>query len=667
MRFTQRLTLVSLFAGALLCGCEGGSSDEPAPIAFTPPPAPPGTGFVALYAPPVDVVPYPNDLYNPTGTRLTVPVKITSPLVAALNTLDGFSTTAVISAPFNAPLDPASLIPWNPLSMAPSAASIFVLNATAGTPLIPGTHYTVRISTAVGSGNGILEIVPLRPLSPRTRYAFIVTNGVRSTAGAAAAPDQVFSAVRNAHLAGLTSVPGVPALTPLFPAITPLIDTAVGLGLPGNTVSVAWTMQTQSIGDVLEVVDATTGARPAALVSAGITTAQLGLGLPGIASIYVGYLEVPYYGDPANPLTSFWVSSALAPPNVQNPTPVVRVPNQRIPLLATLPNAQSGQAEPAAGWPVVIFQHGITLNRTVMFALADAFAQAGFAVVAIDLPLHGVTDTANPFYQGPGSPFGNNERHFNLDNVGATGVFAPDGQIDNGWQILNVGNPLNARDHIRQAVADTIALKRTLPGLNFPDGDANPDLDGNRIHFVGISLGSIISGVFLGLDADVVTATLASPAGPWTSILTDPQAIDFGGPIRAVLSAQGLPPGTVGFDNFVRDLQTVIDPVDPVNYAADAAANHPLHVIEVLGDTAVPNAPNDYIAELWGLPSVSTTTAAAPPATVSGIVRFNAGAHSSLFNPAPNAAVTQEMQRQTVTYAATAGSTILITNATVVD
>ena len=92
-----------------------------------------------------------------------------------------------------------------------------------------------------------------------------------------------------------------------------------------------------------------------------------------------------------------------------------------------------------------------------------------------------------------------------------------------------------------------------------------------------------------------------------------------------MLSAQGLPQGTVGFDNFVRDLQTVIDPVDPINYAAAAAANHPLHVIEVLGDTAVPNAPNDYIAQLWGLPSRSTTAAVAPPATVSGIVRFRSG------------------------------------------
>jgi pimeloyl-ACP methyl ester carboxylesterase len=671
MRSIRRLTLVSLLVGAFTSGCESGSSENPAPITFTPAPAPAGTGFVALYAPPVDVVPYPNDLYNPTGTRLAVPVKITSPLSTALNTLDGFSTSAVISAPFNAPLDPTSLIPWNPTSMAPAAASIIVLNATAGTPLVPGVHYTVRVQTAVGSGNSVLEIVPLRPLLPRTRYVFILTNRIRSTAQVAAGPDLIFGAVRDAHLAGATSVPGQPLLTPLFPAITPFIDAARAppLSLAGNSIVVAWSMQTQSISNVLDTIAQSATARPAVLAATGTTTAQLGLGLPGIASIYAGYMEVPYYGDPANPLSSFWITAQQQPPNVQNATPFARVPNQRIPLLATLPNAGSGQTKPAAGWPVVIFQHGITLNRTVMFAMADSFAQAGFAVVAIDLPLHGITTTNNPLYQGPGNannPFGSNERHFNLDNVGATGVFAPDGQIDNGWQILNVGNPLNARDHIRQAVSDTIHLTRTLSGLDFP-GSANPDLDGNRIHFVGISLGSIISGVFLGVDTDIATATLASPAGPWTSILTDPQAIDFGAPIRAVLSAQGLPQGTVGFDNFVRDLQTVIDPVDPINYAGPAAANHPLHVIEVLGDTAVPNAPNDYIAQLWNLPSRSTTAAVVPPATVSGIVRFKAGVHSSLFNRTPSPAATTEMQKQTVTYAATGGTVIQISDATVVQ
>jgi hypothetical protein len=128
-----------------------------------------------------------------------------------------------------------------------------------------------------------------------------------------------------------------------------------------------------------------------------------------------------------------------------------------------------------------------------------------------------------------------------------------------------------------------------------------------------------------------------------------------------------LPQGTIGFDNFVRDLQTVIDPVDPVNYYIDAAANHPIHVIEVLGDTAVPNRPTDYMAQLWGLPSISTTTAVAPPATVEGIVRFKAGAHSSLFNPQPNPTVTQEMQTETVVYALSRGSQLPISNPSVVQ
>ncbi len=664
----QRLILCSLLCAFIAVGCESGSSNGPPPVQFTAPQPAAGTGFVALYAPPVDVGPYPNDLYNPTGSKLDVPIKITSPLAAALDTLDGFSTTAPISVPFNGPVDPASLVPFDPLAAPSGAESVYVLDATHGAPLVPGVDYTVRVSDAAGSGGGIVEILPLKPLAPRTRYAFVLTNRVHSTAGVAAAADLAFGAVRDASLAGLTSVPGTPALDPLFPAIAPLVASATSLlGVPGASIVVAFSMRTQSIGAVLNAIEATATPRNALVVSAGITTAALGLGLPGIADIYTGYIEIPYFGDPANPLASIWLNASLAPPDTTDPLPVARVPNMRIPLLATLPNAGSGHTRPSGGWPVVIFQHGITLNRTVMLAIADAFAQAGFAVIAIDLPLHGVTDTSSPFYQGPGSPFGNNERHFNLDNVGATGVFAPDGKIDDGWEILNLENPLNARDHIRQAVSDTIYLARTLPTLDFPNGDSSPDLDGTQIHYVGISLGSIISGVFLGVDSDVTTATLSSPAGPWTSILTDPAAVDFGAPIRAVLSAQGLPPGTVGFDSFVRDLQTVIDTVDPVNYAAAAAATHPLHVIEILGDTAVPNAPTDALAALWRLPSVHATTAVPPPATTSGIVRFTAGGHSSLFNPAIDPAVTTEMQRETVSYAAAGGSAIQITNSSVVE
>lgn len=648
---------------AFQSGCESGSSEGPAPITFTPAAPPAGAGFVALYAPPVDIGPYPNDIYHPPGQTLNVPEKITSPLAAALNTLDGFSTTAHISAPFNAPIDPASVVPFNPLALPTGAESLFVLDATNGVPLVPNVHYAARISTAAGSGGAILEIQPLVPLAPDTTYAFILTSGIESTAGVAAGPDTVFRLVRDAHLAGVMT--GNPGLDALLPAIGPLVDAAVNvLGLPGTSVVSAWSVSTQSTSDVLDYIEQTATAQASALVPTGISTAALGLGLPGIADLYVGFLAVPYYQSPSDPLASVWVNASFVPLTRDDPVPLPQGGLQRIPVLASLPNAASGQLQPAGGWPIVVVQHGVTVNRLVMVAMADALSQAGFGVVAIDLPLHGVTDITSPFYQGPGNPFGSTERHFNADNVGALGSFEPDGQIDDGWQIFNVGNPLNARDHGRQAVADLIHLMRTLPTMDF-DGDQNPDVDGNRLHFVSLSLGSMFSTALLAVNTDFSSATMTSPGGRFMDFLYDPLAIDFGLPIRTAIEAEGLAFGTLGFDNFARDLQTVLDPIEPLNYAAAAAANHPVHVVEVLSDTAVPASLTENVASLMGLATVSSTTN--DPAGVRGIVRFTAGEHSSMFNPAAGLDVTVEMQTEAASFAATSGTTLPITNPAVVQ
>src|SRR3546814_11997302 len=80
---------------------------------------------------------------------------------------------------------------------------------------------------------------------------------------------------------------------------------------------------------------------------------------------------------------------------------------QTIPVLVTIPNANSGKTMPADGWPVVIFQHGITGNRTQMIAIAPALAAAGFATVAIHLPLHWSPPTVPPLVPGVAErPFG---------------------------------------------------------------------------------------------------------------------------------------------------------------------------------------------------------------------------------------------------------------------
>ncbi len=650
------LTLVSL---ALLAACESGTSTGPEPIEFQPAPSPAGDGFVAQYAPPIDIGPYPNDIYNLPGQTLSVPVRFTSPLARSLNTLDGFSTTATISAPFNAAIDPATLVPFNPLAAPSGRESVFVLDATNGVPLVPGIDYELGISSAAGTVGAILEFVPLRPLQPRTTYAFILTRGIGSAAGVAASADTVFGLVRDAHLAGVMT--GNPGLDALLPAVGPLIDAGIGLGLPGSAIVSAWSVSTQSTSELFERLDAATSARTIAAKSIRRNTADLGLGLPGLADLYAGFVEIMYYGNPGAPLDSVWI---VPPLTDDNPMPLPAGRPLNIPLLASLPNRMSRWTKPDDGWPVAVLQHGISRDRTDMLAMADAFARAGFAVVAIDLPLHGVTDINSPFYTGTGNAFGTTERHFGLDNVGPLGDYTPDGAIDNGWQILNLTNPLNARDNTRQAVADLIQLVRSLPKLDL-DGDGTGDVDSDRIHFVAVSLGSIFSTAFVAVNEDIRTATLVSPGGPYTQFLYDPDAVDFGLPIRRAIEAQGLAFGTLGFDNFARDLQTILDPVDPINFGAAAAVKHPIHVIEVLSDMAVPAALTDNLARVMGLRDISAT--AADAAGVRGIVRFTAGAHSSILNPFIDRAVTEEMQAQTVVFAASNGTAIPVGNTEIVQ
>ena len=652
------LTMVTLLAG-----CGGGSSGGPEPISFSPGAPPAAVPFVAQYAPPVNVGPYPNDILF-AGTMdgtLEIPELITRPLTTAVNTLDGFSTTAKITAPFNAPLDQASLIPFD-FTAPTGTETIFVLDATNGVPLVPNVDYSVGISQVAGTGGQILEITPIRPLLEKNTYLILLTSGIMSTGGQAAGPDQIFQLVRDAHFAGVMT--GNPDLDALLPVIGPLLDAGVAVfGLAPTDIVSAWSVSTQSITDVLNVIDQTATAQVSFLQATGASTADFVPGVPGIADVYVGFLEIPYYMDPTDIGGSFWVGANGQLLTRFNPTPLVRT-TLRIPMLASLPNVFSGQAQPPGGWPVAIYQHGVTDNRTSLLAIADSMAQAGIAVVAIDLPLHGITDPMNPLYQGPGGPLGDNERHFNADTTDPLGLPGADGIIDSGAKIFNIANPLNALGYIRQFFADQTHLVRTIPIIDF-NGDMAPDLDPTRIHFVGMSLGSIFASVFLGINDEVTTATMSSPAGPWSSLLTDAESISFGAPLRGALAAQGIPQGTQGFDDFVRDLQTIVDSGDPTNFAESASMLHPIHAFEIVGDITVPNTPTETLASLWGLADVSTTLV--DPAGARGIVRILNAAHTSLLNPATNPEATIEMQTQMATFAASNGTTILVTNTDVVQ
>ena len=140
-----------------------------------------------------------------------------------------------------------------------------------------------------------------------------------------------------------------------------------------------------------------------------------------------------------------------------------------------------------------------------MLGIADAMAQAGYAVVAIDMPMHGV-NSSSPFYQS------GHERTFDLDLVtqdasGNITAAVPDSVTDSsGSHFINLTNLLNTRDNVRQAVADLFALTAAIPSINPGSGAI---FDGSNIRFVGHSLGAMVGTVFLALEPNVDDAVLA--------------------------------------------------------------------------------------------------------------------------------------------------------------
>jgi pimeloyl-ACP methyl ester carboxylesterase len=561
-------------------------------------------------------------------------------------------------------------------------------------------------------------------------YLMILTSGIRDSNNTPAAPDTTYAQIRAGFISGAIQLP--PPGSPLPPGLTTqqllglfisahlAVGEALGIA-PGNVIVTA-SFTTLDTNTVLETVAEMAEAGPSAIqqmrtpvplgpipANTPVTTALV-LGLqgidastiPGEGNVYAGALTVPYYLAPAVPppagtpgcataqvlsTCAPWVAATASPLdgtsrvlNKYNPVPQKRA-DMPIPVLVTIPNDNTDYAtalggtavKPPTGWPVVIFQHGITTNRLLTFALTEPLNNAGFAVVAIDLPLHGIpypeidfantppeqlgaiiTNTPTALLRVPGVP----ERTFDLDLNG-------DGTIDgSGTHFIQISNGLVMRDNVRQATADLVALMRSIPTMDI-DGDGTPDFDGSRIHIIGMSLGSAIVTNTLAVDDTPVTATLGMPLGGLVDWGLD--SFSFGPVIEAGLMAAGLVPNTSLYNNFIRDVQSLVDAADPISHGRRAAGTVPIHFIQADGDATVTNSASNRLAaemKLAGLVDYDYETAPqlAPgirgiidPAGLTGRVCFVGGSHGSQVDPGStpeSGTVTAEIQAQQLVFAA---------------
>lgn len=600
----------------------------------------------------------------------TTPSAPANAIVNNLNQIDGFSTTASLFADVSSQLNYAT-VPANVVIIDSSTGkrlipgTDFVVQNSLATTSIAGTQAPIAFTRSR------ILILLKHPLKPATTYLAAITNGIKTVDGAGVAPSDEFLIAASATPVDQQTGTFVNALTPQQKAtletlrsqlIYPAVQGLGKAGVPASSLLLAWTFTTESIGDTLNLIakNPPTSAVGIQVADTGQNTASPGLPGLGDAEVYAGITQVPYYlnvptgpNDPAV-LTGFWHANPTQPTNAvfaptQNAPAAQQIPckafaagttlpdgqtlkpsasttacfpaldqstnkPQTIPVLVTVPNASSGQTEPANGWPVVIFQHGITRNRLDMFGVADGLAKAGFVVVAIDLPLHGITDNTNPFFDNQlfkGTAASalqtTTERTFNLDlQNNSTSAPGPDGTIDpSGTYFINLTSPITSRDNNRQAVSDLLTLANTLKtsGSITVAGVGALKIDPTKIRYFGHSLGAIIGSTLMGVDpgagngGSIGAAVLANPGGGEAKLLDASGA--FGPIIAAGLAANGVQQGSDDYETFLRFTQQLIDPADPINYARLASANHKLDMIEVIGDAVVPNsAPSTCPANL---------------------------------------------------------------------
>lgn len=320
---------------------------------------------------------------------------------------------------------------------------------------------------------------------------------------------------------------------------------------------------------------------PGVTIPHGPTPAQGGLGLPNSSAASMqGMLTLPQFLKSkdltdADSFSDFWKGSSsvgavidgafgndagTTPPkdddgslNVTYRFPFAqKVEDVKVPVLVTYPT-HSSCTKP---FKTIIFQHGITTDRTASLGFANSMASptAGcFATVAMDLPTHGLdastTDrngaakryapfnafnvagyvlppkiagqpqtTPTPFaatIAGAGTMFdGLGERHENLalnamQKPVAMNFEAGAESGNSGDMFINLSNMQQTRDHLRQAVMDLLNLNASIATMDI-DGDGNgtnndnPDLDASNVHFAGHSLGAITGLTFVAVNNAIV-------------------------------------------------------------------------------------------------------------------------------------------------------------------
>ena len=597
----------------------------------------------ATFDPAASIVPFPNNVLRTPGAngRLNLPVPdggsaLQRNLVLGLNTLDGFSLTAPIvseSSDTRGALDVGQL---DPESL--DAGTGFLRLGMGTQPRVrPCLNCASSLQPDGGANLGPqqLQFVPQIPLEEQATYGAYLTTDLRDLDGNRVIPSGAFALARLSNplcdTATMTStVPvvsnlqacgagGAPGLEALRQGLKPFIDALSVQGLTRRRLALAWAFTTQTVYTeqqnlanavtALMVPTAATALQVASSLNPASITNLFGpLPSSNIGGVFMGTMTMPFA------LTNTG-ATINQPQNWQT---------QKATYLLTVPTGTA----PTGGWPVVLFGHGLTGQRTTMLPISNALATAGFATLAIDVVWHGDRNTCTgagaAIRQATGNMAATDDWACAAPQAGnpipassmpdpantmcsASGrcVARPGGNITpatctsdttcllanqglcvagtcegadfarnssripniNAWNFLNLGNLFAARDNFRHYALDLTQVVRVVKAGAIATA-GGPALDGNTIHYVGQSLGGFNGTVFAAVSPDVQRVVLNVPGSDMTQVLlTSPAFAPQRTGFLGQLAPLGITPGTPAFDQLTLLIRTIFDRADPQNYA----------------------------------------------------------------------------------------------------
>ncbi|MCB0973563.1 MAG: hypothetical protein KDB86_03270 [Actinobacteria bacterium] len=239
-------------------------------------------------------------------------------------------------------------------------------------------------------------------------------------------------------------------------------------------------------------------------------------------------------------------------------------------FIAYLPEAaKSGSV------PIVIHGHGLGANTHHSLLWAHQINERGAALITIDLPHHGTRIETDG---------GDVSDISNLVGIPRFAGVTFQGPIDN----------LALWYAVTEAMA---TLDLTGPG-NAPDGQ--PDLDTQRISYIGSSLGGFLGVPFVALAPDIDAAYFEITGGGimqtlLSSVVWDELGLQAAIPTRATGAELSV---------LIAGMQILLDPGDSANWAhemarpADQNAPSPLGLQYVVDDPVVPNHASERLARL---------------------------------------------------------------------